>query len=98
MLYPPEGQEPKCLVHFVGGAFVGAAPQLAYRPLLEALAARGALVSGQGQGHCCSLAWLFCSVAFCGVAFCGVALRKGSCFVVYFYPISGFNWDSRKGE
>ena len=45
MLYPPEGAEPKALVHFLGGAFLGAAPQLAYRPLLEALAARGALVS-----------------------------------------------------
>lgn len=46
VLYPPEGAgEPRCLVHFIGGSFVGAAPQLAYRPLLEALAARGALVS-----------------------------------------------------
>jgi len=35
---------PRCLIHFVGGAYVGAAPQLAYRPLLEALAERGALV------------------------------------------------------
>ena len=43
VLYPPEGA-PRILVHFTGGAFVGAAPQLAYRPLLEALAARGALV------------------------------------------------------
>jgi hypothetical protein len=29
----------------MGGGFVGAAPQLTYRPLLEAMAARGALVS-----------------------------------------------------
>ncbi len=53
VLYPPEGQQPKALVHFVGGAFVGAAPQLAYRPLLEALAARGALVSKDRQGWAC---------------------------------------------
>jgi hypothetical protein len=46
VLYPPEGATPRCLVHFIGGSFVGAAPQLAYRPLLEALAARGALVRG----------------------------------------------------
>lgn len=45
MLYPPsDAGAPRCLVHFTGGAFVGAAPQLAYRPLLEALAARGALI------------------------------------------------------
>ncbi|PRW32674.1 plant MCA23-20 [Chlorella sorokiniana] len=44
VLYPPEGAEPRCLVQFIGGSFVGAAPQLAYGPLLEALAARGALV------------------------------------------------------
>ena len=44
VLRPPEGAEPRCLLHFIGGSFVGAAPQLAYRPLLEALAARGALV------------------------------------------------------
>ncbi len=46
MQYPPEGAAPKALVHFVGGAFVGAAPQMAYRPLLEALAERGAMVRG----------------------------------------------------
>jgi hypothetical protein len=46
VLYPPEGATPRCLVHFIGGSFVGAAPQLAYRPLLEALSARGALVRG----------------------------------------------------
>jgi hypothetical protein len=32
------------VVHFVGGAFVGAAPQLTYRLFLETLAARGLLV------------------------------------------------------
>lgn len=56
VLYPPEGAPPRCLIQFIGGSFVGAAPQLAYRPLLEALAARGALVrmlrpgSWQGAG------------------------------------------------
>ena len=44
VLDPPDNTPPRCLVHFTGGAFVGAAPQLAYRPLLEALAARGALI------------------------------------------------------
>jgi len=44
VLDPPNGLAPRCVIHFVGGAFVGAAPQLAYRPLLEALAARGALI------------------------------------------------------
>ncbi|KAL0021941.1 hypothetical protein WJX79_009856 [Trebouxia sp. C0005] len=32
------------VVHFLGGAFVGAAPQLTYRLLLESLAARGVMV------------------------------------------------------
>lgn len=44
VLYPPEGAAPRCLIEFIGGSFVGAAPQLAYRPLLEALAERGALI------------------------------------------------------
>lgn len=57
----PPGNEPSVVVHFVGGAFVGAAPQLAYRPFLEALAARGAVVRrlaalvwrmGRGTGGC----------------------------------------------
>ena len=36
---------PKAVIHFVGGAFVGAAPQLSYRLLLESLAAKGLYVS-----------------------------------------------------
>lgn len=32
------------MVHFLGGAFVGAAPQLSYRSLIEALASRGVVV------------------------------------------------------
>lgn len=74
VLQPPGDAVPKCLVHFIGGSFVGAAPQLTYRPLLEALAARGALVRSQ-QPHrlwagCCSStqasllgSWLSASLA-----------------------------------
>ncbi|KAJ4814829.1 Gut esterase (DUF1350) [Rhynchospora pubera] len=36
--------EPTSVVHFVGGVFVGAAPQLTYRFFLERLADKGALV------------------------------------------------------
>lgn len=35
----------QAMVHFIGGAFVGAAPQLTYRLFLETLAARGFVVS-----------------------------------------------------
>lgn len=48
---------PKAIVHFIGGAFVGAAPQLSYRALLEALAARGVLVSLH-ESKSCSMAML----------------------------------------
>lgn len=44
VLYPPAGKDPTCLFHFIGGAFVGAAPQLSYAPLLHALASRGAII------------------------------------------------------
>lgn len=44
-LYPPNGRAPKSVVHFLGGAFFGAAPQLAYRLFLEALSNRDVLVS-----------------------------------------------------
>eukprot|EP00882_Tetradesmus_deserticola_P018279 GHRQ01019636.1.p2 GENE.GHRQ01019636.1~~GHRQ01019636.1.p2 ORF type:complete len:129 (+),score=21.37 GHRQ01019636.1:359-745(+) len=44
------GTASAAVVHFLGGAFVGAAPQLSYRLLLEGLAARGVLVSGGGVG------------------------------------------------
>jgi len=36
--------EPKALVHFVGGAFAGASPQLTYRYFLERLASKGFFV------------------------------------------------------
>ena len=44
VLRPPPSVPPKALVHFVGGAFVGAAPHILYRKLLEELSARGAVV------------------------------------------------------
>ncbi|KAM6570256.1 hypothetical protein CsatB_018241 [Cannabis sativa] len=40
----PKGIPPKCVVHFVGGIFVGAAPQLTYRLFLERLSEKGVLV------------------------------------------------------
>ncbi|CAH9112763.1 unnamed protein product [Cuscuta europaea] len=40
----PRNTKPKVLVHFVGGVFVGAAPQLTYRLFLERLAEKGILV------------------------------------------------------
>lgn len=36
--------EPKAVIHFTGGAFVGASPQLTYRHLLEGLASRGFVI------------------------------------------------------
>ncbi|CAM8956860.1 unnamed protein product [Rhodiola kirilowii] len=40
----PINSRPTSVVHFVGGIFVGAAPQLTYRLFLERIADRGALV------------------------------------------------------
>jgi len=40
----PKSSAPSFVVHFVGGIFVGAAPQITYRFFLERLADRGALV------------------------------------------------------
>lgn len=40
----PRTSQPKFVVHFVGGIFVGAAPQLAYRFFLERLSEMGVLV------------------------------------------------------
>lgn len=39
------GQKPEAVAHFIGGAFIGAAPQLAYKDFLEAMAARRVMVS-----------------------------------------------------
>ncbi|GLI63271.1 hypothetical protein VaNZ11_006176 [Volvox africanus] len=44
VLFPPSGRPPAAVAHFLGGAFVGAAPQMAYRLFLEALANRDILV------------------------------------------------------
>eukprot|EP00636_Phaeomonas_parva_P003374 CAMPEP_0118867394 /NCGR_PEP_ID=MMETSP1163-20130328/11013_1 /TAXON_ID=124430 /ORGANISM="Phaeomonas parva, Strain CCMP2877" /LENGTH=480 /DNA_ID=CAMNT_0006801803 /DNA_START=79 /DNA_END=1521 /DNA_ORIENTATION=- len=44
VLRPPEGQEARAVVHFLGGAFVGATPSLAYRYLLKRLAAEGFVI------------------------------------------------------
>ncbi|CAN6548542.1 unnamed protein product [Malus baccata var. baccata] len=40
----PRNSEPKAVVHFIGGIFVGAAPQLTYRLFLERLSEKGILV------------------------------------------------------
>lgn len=39
------GQKPEAVAHFIGGAFIGAAPQLAYKDFLEALAGRRVMVN-----------------------------------------------------
>ena len=44
VLSPPNGVPPRAVVHFIGGAFVGASPQLTYRLFLEALSARGSFL------------------------------------------------------
>lgn len=46
VLRPPMSSAPaRAVIHFLGGAFLGAAPQLTYRLFLENLAAQGFLVS-----------------------------------------------------
>jgi len=45
VLRPPDPtQPPRALIHFLGGAFVGAAPDIAYRYLLERLSIQGYLI------------------------------------------------------
>lgn len=44
VLRPPDGSPPRALIHFLGGALLGAAPQLTYRYMLERLSSRGYLV------------------------------------------------------
>ena len=47
ILRPPPSSSmspPRAVIHFLGGAFLGAAPQLTYRYLLERLSSRGYLV------------------------------------------------------
>ena len=41
---PPNIKKPRALIHFLGGALLGAAPQLTYRYLLERLSSKGYLV------------------------------------------------------
>jgi acetyl esterase/lipase len=43
ILRPPQ-QQPRALLHFLGGALVGASPQLTYRYLLERLSSNGYLI------------------------------------------------------
>ncbi|KAK7250682.1 hypothetical protein RIF29_33270 [Crotalaria pallida] len=40
----PKSSKPKFVVHFIGGIFVGAAPQLTYRLFLERLSEKGVLI------------------------------------------------------
>lgn len=44
ILRPPPSQPPRALLHFLGGALVGASPQLTYRYLLERLSSNGYLI------------------------------------------------------
>lgn len=44
LLRPPNANPPRALLHFLGGALVGAAPQVTYRYMLERLADNGYLV------------------------------------------------------
>ena len=44
ILRPPSNIKPRALIHFLGGALLGAAPQLTYRYLLERLSSKGYLV------------------------------------------------------
>ncbi len=45
VLFPPSNRTPEAVVHFLGAAYVGAAPHVAYRLFLEALSNRNVLVS-----------------------------------------------------
>lgn len=44
ILRPPIDTPPRALIHFLGGALLGAAPQLSYRYMLERLSSRGYLI------------------------------------------------------
>ncbi|CAN4128325.1 unnamed protein product [Withania somnifera] len=41
---PPKGTKPKAIIKFVGGAFIGAVPEVSYSYLLENLARKGYLI------------------------------------------------------
>lgn len=44
ILRPPKAEQPRALIHFLGGALVGAAPDISYRYLLEKLSQNGYLI------------------------------------------------------
>eukprot|EP01039_Chlorochromonas_danica_P007980 gene7980-8802_t len=44
LLYPPEHVPPVAIIHFIGDAFVGSAPQVTYRYLLDLLSLQGFLI------------------------------------------------------
>mmetsp|Transcript_25043 Transcript_25043/g.51875 ORF Transcript_25043/g.51875 Transcript_25043/m.51875 type:complete len:519 (+) Transcript_25043:110-1666(+) len=44
ILRPPNNSQPRALLHFLGGALLGAAPDLTYRYLLERLSTKGYLI------------------------------------------------------
>lgn len=44
ILRPPKAEQPRALIHFLGGALVGAAPDVTYRYLLEKLSQNGYLI------------------------------------------------------
>jgi hypothetical protein len=44
VLFPPNNRAPEAVVHFLGDAFVGAAPQIAYRLFLETICNRNVLI------------------------------------------------------
>lgn len=44
VMFPPDKVAAKGVVHFIGGAFVGAVPHIAYGTFLEALASKGLVV------------------------------------------------------
>ncbi|GAX81485.1 hypothetical protein CEUSTIGMA_g8914.t1 [Chlamydomonas eustigma] len=50
VLFPPSNRPPEAVVHFLGGAFVGAAPQVAYRLFLEAISNRNVLIIATPYG------------------------------------------------
>lgn len=44
ILFPPNNRAPEAVIHFIGDAFVGAAPQIAYRLFLETICNRNVLI------------------------------------------------------
>ncbi|KAL6974765.1 hypothetical protein U1Q18_050334 [Sarracenia purpurea var. burkii] len=44
VILPPSGKKPRAIVKFLGGAFIGAVPEVSYSYLLELLAGEGYLI------------------------------------------------------